>query len=154
MSRSSHQTHQTSAPATFQPAPTVPRGLTARSNGPLFRSPTSSWVGGLGPALGTETKVLTFRGAAPVKVCVVLLADRGPADPGLQQRLICQAQFPSLRPVLPPPPNHPHCGGSRKVTVPPDGLVSCPQETHVTSTDTQPQHAARTNLGPKLTSLL
>lgn len=113
----------------------------------------------LGPALGTETKVLTFRSAPPEEVCVVLLEDGGPSDPEQRQHLKSQAQLPSLCPVSPT-----HTEGSRKVTVPPDGGTCAwgcklkkyppPPETQVNSIDPQPHLAARANLGPQAPALL
>lgn len=143
-----------SQPHSSPPQPS-PRGFPARSNRPpsAFLHPPG-WEA-LGPALGTETEVLTFCGAPPVEVWVVLI-DGSPSDPGPQQHLKSQAQLPSLRPV----PPHPHCEGSTKGTVPADGgpvpgaassKTNPPPrpETCVNSIDTQPRPAARTSLGPQ-----
>lgn len=90
-----------SQPHSSPPQPS-PRGFPARSNRPpsAFLHPPG-WEA-LGPALGTETEVLTFCGAPPVEVWVVLI-DGSPSDPGPRQHLKSQAQLPSLRPD---PPTH------------------------------------------------
>lgn len=151
MSRSSHQTCQTSALASRIPAhPNRPPGFHSQEQwAPLPHS--YILLGGRPwPGPGDRDKGPHLPRCSPSESLGVLLADRG-------HQVLHSNGTSSARPSsllyarsLPRPPNHPHCGGSGKVTVPPEGLVSCPQETHVTQQTLSPDllHA------PKLTSLL